>query len=332
MFRSISLLLVLVVLGLTAGEPKVAPEVIQVTNTTGDENTKTELAQEKRELDKQLCAGNKGIETVTNGTDKPANISTNEKIDETTLSEEKGPKKVIILEEKVEVFPDNVSKIVAVKEVAEKLPSNDIVKEITVERKTIKDTDTETDEPKKEITVEIEVEKRVSKKNADVQVSDKVSEGKNQELKEKIKDIKQEVEQVKEELKEEEKESKKIDPSLCKLQEPVTTVTKTVEKVPEAVKVVEKLVPVVKTEEKIGEKVQPVVSLGGNVTKKVTSEVKNEEVIVVKKDNNAAEEIVTEEAEKEAEVSPNVKEITVEKQIVNPSNGSNLTTKETKLV
>ena len=330
MFRSISLVLVVVVLGCTAGEPEVAPAVIQVNKNIGDVDTKTDLALEKRELDKQLCAGNKGIDTVTNDTGRPASISTNEKINETIMSEDKGPKKVIILEEKLEEFPDNGSKIVVVKEVSEKLPSNDTVKEITVERKTIKDTDTETNEPKQEITVEKEVENQVRK--VDFQELNKLHEEKTQELKAKIKDVKQEIEKVKEEIKEEEIKSKGIDPSLCKLQEPVTTVTKTVEKVPEAVKVVEKLVPVVKTEEKIGEKVQPVVSLGGNVTKKVTSEVKNEEVIVVKKDNNAAEEIVTEEAEKEAEVSPNVKEITVEKQIVNPSNGSNLTTKETKLV
>ena len=340
MFRGISLVLVVVVLGLTAGEPKVAPKVVQVTNTTGDENTKTELAQEKRELDKQLCAGNKGIQTVTNGTGTPDSILTNEKINETIMSEDKGPKKVVVLEEKLEEFPDNVSKIVVVKEVSEKLPSNDTVKEITVERTTIKDKDTETNEPKTEITVEKEIEERVSKENADVQVSDKVSEEKNQELKAKIKDIKEEVEEVKEEIKEEEKESEKIDSSLCKLQEPVATVTKTVvKKVPEAVKVVEKIVPVVKTEEKIDEKVQPVVSLGGNVTKKVTPEVKNKEIIVVKKDQNTAEEIldkeseeITKEAEKEAEVNQNVKEITIEKQIVTPSNGSNLTIKETKVV
>ena len=331
MFRGISVVLVVVVLGLTAGEPKVAPKVIEETKTTGDDNTKTELALEKRDLDKQLCEGNKDIQTVTD-TGTPDIISTNEKIDEATISEDKGPKKVVIIEEKLEEFPDNGTKIVVVKEVAEKLPSNDTVKEVTVERKIIKDTDTETNEPKKEITVEKEVEKRMCKKN-DVQVPDKLIEEKKQE----IKDLKQEVEKVKEEIKEEEVKSEEIDHSLCKLPEPAetVTVTKTGEKkVPEAVKVVEKIVPVVKTEEKIVEKVQPVVSLGGNVTKKVTPEVKNKEIIVVKKDNNTAEEIldkgteeITKEAEKEAEVNQNVKEIVIEKQIVTPSNGSNLTTK-----
>ena len=335
MFRSISLVLVVVVLGCTAGEPEVAPAVIQVNKNIGDVDTKTDLALEKRELDKQLCAGNKGIDTVTNDTGRPASISTNEKINETIMSEDKGPKKVIILEEKLEEFPDNGSKIVVVKEVSEKLPSNDTVKEITVERKTIKDTDTETNEPKQEITVEKEVENQVRK--VDFQELNKLHEEKTQELKAKIKDVKQEIEKVKEEIKEEEIKSKGIDPSLCKLQEPVVTVTKTVEKkMPQAaVKVVEQLVPIVKTGEKIDEKVQPVVSLGGNVTNKVTPEIKNKEIIVVKKDNNTAEEILDKESQeiaKEIEIPQNLKESIIENRVVIPSNVSNVTTEETKAV
>ncbi|KAG0724252.1 Down syndrome cell adhesion molecule-like protein Dscam2 [Chionoecetes opilio] len=119
-----------------------------------------ELVSEKDTLDKELCAVNKANETVTPRT-SAGEVPVTEKVNETSVSSEEGPSKVAIVEIKREVFPHNETKEVVITETAEKLPSNDTVKETIIERKTVKVNDTETDKPKKDVITEVEVETRV---------------------------------------------------------------------------------------------------------------------------------------------------------------------------
>ena len=224
---------IVLVVSFMLGPPRVACTNITAGNTTSRSTSKdvnateikANLGSEKKELDSLVCAAvKKDLNTTSNDKDKVDSIATNEKIDETTVTEDKGPSKVIVVEEKLEEFPDNVTKVVVVKEVAEKLPSNATVKEITVERTISKDKDNETDEPKKEITVEKEVETRVCEKEATVAPPVNATE------KKKIEGLKAEVADLQEKVKEEETKAEqvKVDIPLCKdVQSAVKTVNVT---------------------------------------------------------------------------------------------------------
>ncbi|KAG0721387.1 hypothetical protein GWK47_046577 [Chionoecetes opilio] len=163
MFRVVSLICLAVVGVLASGVPEVAPNVtLSPGNLTTEpisqgalaNELKAELGSKKDTLDKDLSAVNKGNETTRE-------VPVIELVNVTSVASEEGPQKVKIVELKREEFPHNESKEVVITETAEKLPSNETVKETTIERKTVTVNDTETDKPVKDVVTEVEVATRV---------------------------------------------------------------------------------------------------------------------------------------------------------------------------
>ncbi|XP_045132298.1 uncharacterized protein PF11_0207-like [Portunus trituberculatus] len=208
MFRVVVLLSTIVALGFVLGASvnlpartsgRMADPVVDAEDLSANV-AKASLAAEKQILDKEVCAeAKKDAMSLKNGT-LPATMG------------EKGPKKVVITQTKVEEFPKNGTKLVTVIKTAEKLSDNETREQTEIERKTIKDVD-DTANPKKNITIEKKVENTVCKnKTAEaMKPSDEIEEQEKKilEIKQEIKDLKQETERVKEKLAEEIKEKEK---------------------------------------------------------------------------------------------------------------------------
>lgn len=113
-----------------------------VAGTSAPEEPAAPLTTEKKQLEKDIC-----------DTGKARNI--------TALDLDKGPKKVVVTEKKVEEFPENVTKEVTVTKKAEKGPSNETQENTVVERKIVKEVESDTDKPKKNVTIEIESENKI---------------------------------------------------------------------------------------------------------------------------------------------------------------------------
>ncbi|XP_063880898.1 uncharacterized protein LOC135111495 [Scylla paramamosain] len=227
MFRGLFLFVIVATLALGLGaqtEALPSPNSTVAGHSAPDEPV-APLATEKKQLEQEICA-----------TSKAQNV--------TALDSDKGPKKVVVTEKKLEEFPENVTKEVTVTRKAEKGPSNETQENIVVERKTVHDIDSDSGNPKKNVTIEIESEDKVCD-NTTEHVTKPTAEPvetnqSKHDLETEVEHLKHEEEKVKKELKKEEAKTGKVVP---------VNETEAVENKTKEEAKTEKVVPVNETEE-----------------------------------------------------------------------------------